>query len=103
MDRVEVGERVLDGEQQRQRLQPDQPAGQLGGERLAEAFAATERDVESPGEQLRQGDAKAAVEAGHQLGVRRLLAGGVQHPCRGVPLGEQVDHQRASLARACSS
>ncbi len=93
--RLQAGERMLLGEQQRQRLQPDQPAGELlGGEWASEPFAAAERHVEPPGQQQLKRRAEAAVEASDQLGLGRALACGAQQPRRGVPLGEQVDQQR---------
>jgi hypothetical protein len=39
------------------------------------------------------------MEAGDQLGAWRVLAGGLQHPRRGVAFGEQVDQQRPTLPR----
>jgi hypothetical protein len=100
-DRVQGGERVLGGEQQRQRLQPDQVADQLlGGEWLAEPFAAAKGDVQAARQQQLQRGAEAAVVAGDQLGVRCVLAGGAEHPRGGVLLGEQVDQQRATIVVA---
>ena len=40
------------------------------------------------------------MEAGDQLGVRRMPACGAQYPSRGVPLGEQVDQQRPTVVGA---
>jgi hypothetical protein len=84
-----------------QRLQPDQPATELlVGKGPPEPFAAAEGDVDSSGQQQVQRSAEAAVEAADQLDVRYELAGGPQHPHRGVALGEQVDQQRARPVRA---
>jgi predicted MFS family arabinose efflux permease len=94
----QLSQRVGLGNEQRERLEADEPTGQLGWEGSAQRFRPAEGGVDAPGEHLRKRGAHAAAVAHRELELGRGRPRGVDDACGDRPLADDVHEERTGCA-----